>query len=109
MKIAILNAPVITVAGDYTYKRISISAAKRLLNNNEFISYCGHESTASLMSRLLNIKIPVSRRNLRQKVGQKALIFRLKERAPEGIVYSEKDLHGYGWTRIYAFHLRLRI
>lgn len=97
MKIAILNAPVITVAGDYTYRRMSINMAKNLLKKNEFISYCGHESTASLISRLLGIKIPVSRKNLKQRIGQKAIIFRLKQRAPEGVVHSEKDLKRIGF------------
>ena len=97
MKIAVLNGPIATTFGNYTYFPIAIESAKILINAANFSSYVGHESTADVISHLLGKSVKYSRKELKQRVGQIALVFRLKKRAPEGIVLTEEEIEKIGY------------
>jgi hypothetical protein len=97
MKIAVLNGPIATTFGNYTYFPIPIESARILINATDFSSYIGHESTAHILSRLLEKPISYSRKELKQKVGQMALVFRLKKRAQEGTILDEDELEKIGY------------
>ena len=97
MKIAVLNGPIVTSFGNYTYFPIPIESAKILINAAEFSSFVGHESTSQMISELLEKPIGYSRKELKQKIGQIALVFRLKQRAPEGKVLSKEELEEIGY------------
>jgi hypothetical protein len=97
LKIAVLNAPIITTFGNYTYFPIPIESARILVNAVEFSSYVGHESTASIISKLLHKPVGTSRKELKQKVGQIALVFKLKKRQPEGTVLTEEAVEKIGY------------
>jgi hypothetical protein len=95
--IAIYNGPVVTVNGLFRLCDISMEDAKELVKNNKFISAVGHESTAELLSDILEVAIPVNRIQFCQEPGQKAIIFKLHERPPEGIIYNRQEIEKIGY------------
>ena len=106
MKIAVLNGPICTTFGNYTYFPIPIQSAKILINACEFSSYIGHESTAEIVSKLLEKPIGFCRKELKQKVGQMALVFQLKERAQEGSILTMDQIEEVGYTFGILYRLR---
>jgi hypothetical protein len=97
MTLAILNAPIATAVGNYTTFPIPVESARILANSMEITSHIGHQSTAKLVARLLGRPIEYTREELHQKTGQLALVFRLKERQPEGVVLSLDELEQIGY------------
>lgn len=98
MTLAILNAPIVTAVGNYTTFPVPVESARILANSMEITSHIGHQSTAKLVARLLGRPIEYTREELHQKAGQLALVFRLKERAPEGVVLTVDDLEKIGYS-----------
>ena len=96
-KLAILNGSVLTNIGSYVVFPIPLESARLLVNSMEIESFIGHESSAKTLSRVLQRPIPFNREELHQTVGQLALVFKLKERAPEGVVLSKKELEEIGF------------
>lgn len=94
--IAILNTSILTAEGTFSLQKISLSEAK-ILASGEIISAIGHESTAQIITKLLGVDIPMNRINFEQKVGQKALVFKLKGRAPEGVILTEEQIEEIGY------------
>ena len=105
MKIVIFNGTVATTNGIYKVSDIDIKKAKELLWENEFISAIGHEATAQAISDTFNIKIKMNRINFKQEVGQKAIVFKLNRRPPEGIILSRDEIEEIG----YSFKLMERL
>lgn len=103
--ILLFNTSILTTAGSYKLSDISLKKAKEILENNNFISAIGHESTAKIMSNLLKEKIELNRINAVQKVGQKALVFKLNGRPQEGSILSREEIEKIG----YKFQLLERI
>jgi len=97
LKLAILNAPVVTTVGKYVTWEVPIESARLLANSMTLESSVGHESTAKTLSKLLEVPIEFTREELKQKVGQMALIFKLKKRPPEGVVLNRQDLEKIGY------------
>ncbi|EDN67529.1 conserved hypothetical protein [Beggiatoa sp. PS] len=64
---------------------------QELLAEN-FVSAIGHQGTAQLLSNLLNINIPVNRISIEMQPGDKALVFRLKQRMEEGKVFTQEEI-----------------
>ena len=106
MKIAILNAPVLTADGNYAYFRIPIESARILINSMDFSSYVGHESTVDIISELLHKPIGISRKELKQKVGQMALVFKLKKRPPEGKILNREEVEEIGYDFFIMYRTR---
>ena len=69
----------------------SIENIKKLLRKG-FISAVGHESTAKVLSKILDIEIPVNRVEIKIERGDKLVVFQLLQRLPEGKVLSEEEL-----------------
>lgn len=88
----ILNAPIITSYGVFSYRKATVEEARRLISSGEFISAVGHEETAQLLTRLLGRPIPASRVKIKMKPGDKALVFRVLTRLPEGAILSREEL-----------------
>jgi hypothetical protein len=88
----VMNSPILTDWGVYSFKEISISEVKALLSGVNFVSAIGHEGTATVMSQLTGIKIPVNRISIKMNRGDIAIIFRLLVRLPEGKVLSDQEL-----------------
>jgi len=84
--IALLNAPVVTNFGEFSFKPVSDADAKEFIIKNGFTSYIGHQSTCDILTQLLEVDVPLNRTQYTQQPGEKALIFKLKTRPPEGVV-----------------------
>lgn len=99
MKLALLNTSIITVEGEYSLKQISLEEARKLVCENELDSAIGHQSTADIMTTLLEVEVPVNRQMFVQEVGQLALVFKLNGRPPEGTILSVEEIEkiGYKW------------
>lgn len=87
----IINAPILPNFGSYEFSPLTTGQAKTLLRS-EFVSAIGHESTAKLLSHVLGQEIAVNRIQVTLQVGDVAIIFRLKQRLPEGKVLNETEL-----------------
>lgn len=85
MTIYLLNASVLTNFGEYSFKEISINEVREILDEG-YVSAIGHPSTAEILSKLLGMNVEVNRINSRQEVGDKAVVFWLLQRQPEGVV-----------------------
>lgn len=71
-------------------KKIDVNQARQLVNQ-KFTSAIGHETTATLMSMLLGIDIPINRIQIQMVSGDIGLHFVLKKRLEEGQVI--KTIH----------------
>jgi len=83
--LTLLNAPILTSYGLFTFEPINTEQAKELLKNG-FQSYIGHQSTCNILSRILDENIVMNRGEYKQQPGKRALVFRLKKRINEGQV-----------------------
>jgi len=103
--LAILNTAILTAAGSYNYQPISWHEARGLVRAYEIDSAVGHQSTAEILTTLLGREIPVNRQNFSQQPGQRALVFKLRGRAPEGVILSVPEIEAIG----FGFYLLTRL
>ena len=89
----IINAPILTKYGLWQFEGpLTITCAKLILVDG-FTSAIGHSASADILSRLLNITIPVNRIHITMEPGDRALILRLMQRLPEGKVLNKTELN----------------
>ena len=105
MKVGIFNGTIATTNGVYRITDITIDEAKKLICENGFISAIGHKSTAETISDSFNINIPMNRIDFKQEIGQKAIVFKLDMRPPEGSILSRTEIESIG----YSFKLMERL
>ncbi|OOM81864.1 hypothetical protein CLPUN_07260 [Clostridium puniceum] len=105
MKVGIFNGTIATTNGLYRVSDITIDEAKKLMSKNGFISAIGHNSTAEAISDSFNMNIPMSRIDFKQQIGQKAIVFKLNRRPPEGSILSRTEIDEIG----YSFKLMERL
>ena len=99
MTIAILNTPILTVEGNYKLSSITLEQAQKLVNENDFDSYIGHQATSEILSILLGTEVPMNRQQFKQELGQKAIIFKLNSRLQEGQVLTTiQEIESIGYT-----------
>lgn len=92
MTLYIINAPILTDYGLWDFSGpLTIAEAQNLLSA-DFVSAIGHEASASVLSQILDITIPVNRIQITMRLGDSALILRLIQRLPEGKVLAEDEL-----------------
>ena len=97
MKLAILNTSILTNTGTYELKDISLQEAQRLVQENEILSAVGHQSTAEILTTLLDTEIPMNRIQFAQETGQRALVFKLNGRPEEGKILSQEEIEAIGY------------
>jgi len=78
MKRYILNSAVLTDFGTYEYMPMTPEEARRWYAEGEVpVSTIGYEETASALSQLLSVTVPVNRITIKMAPGDEALVFRL--------------------------------
>ena len=97
MKLGVLNTSILTAAGAYELKDITLDEAKKLVSENEIDSAVGHASTAQIMTALLGVEIPVNRQMFVQQPGQDALVFKLNGRPQEGKILTAEEIEQIGY------------
>ena len=105
MKLAILNTSILTTEGTFTLKDITLEEARNLVTENEILSAVGHQSTADILTTLLETEVPMNRIMFEQETGQKALVFKLNGRPEEGKILTIKEISEIG----YKFQLLTKI
>jgi hypothetical protein len=101
-RLVLLNTSIISNYGSYEYWAITLDDARALAQ--EFLhagksieSAIGHQSTADLLSVLLNHHVPLNRTEFKQSAGDLALVFKLKQRPPEGKVLDRDEIEAIGY------------
>lgn len=90
--IYLLNSPVLTTYGHYTFiGPVQLSDAKALLQKS-FVSAIGHESTAQFLSTLLEVPVNINRIRIEMQPGDQALVFRFMVRLEEGKVFNREEV-----------------
>ena len=97
LPIAILNTTILTADGDFTLQAISLDEAKQLIKDKEILSAVGHESTAQILTELLEVDVPLNRIQFKQQSGQKALCFKLNGRPQEGTILTAEEIKKIGY------------
>ena len=88
----LLNTPILTSYGHFEFSGpLSITEVKQALAGG-YKSAIGHQATADLLSQLLEQPIEANREAIHMAVGDRAVIFRLKQRIAEGVVLSQQEL-----------------
>ncbi len=88
----LLNSPVISDFGHWSYQGPLTVAEAREIVAEGFVSAIGHLSTANLLSKILGRQVPVNRIPVVLEPGDRALVFQLERRLPEGRVLGEAEL-----------------
>ncbi len=73
-------------------RQTTVEEVRDLLATNNWESAVGHEGTASLLSKLLGVEVPMRRVSIYAKPGDVLVHFALRTRLPEGRVLSEEEL-----------------
>lgn len=109
-RLTLLNTSVLTSYGTFSYRRVSLDEARALVGEfqrkgKQIQSAIGHQSTAALMTMLLEFPVEVDRSRFEQSCEDAALIFKLKQRVTEGKILSREEIEAIG----YEFGLLVRI
>jgi hypothetical protein len=101
-KLTLLNACILTRFGTYTYKPLTLEEARALVSEFQqeekpIQSAIGHQSTAELLTTLLEFPVAANRMEFQQMLDDAALIFKLNGRPPEGKVLSREELEEIGY------------
>jgi hypothetical protein len=101
-RLTLLNTSIITLYGTYEFKPLTLEEARGLIvdfqkRNCEIQSAIGHQTTADLLTYLLDYPVTVNRMEFNQTIDDVALVFRLRGRPPEGRVLSREELEEIGY------------
>lgn len=98
LPLALLNTSILTTAGEYKLSDISLEDVKKLVADAEELdSAIGHQSTAEIMTTLLETEVAVNRQMFAQEVGQQALVFKLNGRPEEGKILTKEEIEKIGY------------
>ena len=112
-QIVLLNTSILTSYGTFSYQPMSLERVKERINSFDFVggeplpvlSAIGHQSTADILSELLEIPVEVNRINYRQELDDLAIVFKLKGRPLEGAILSREEIEAIGYE--FGFLTRL--
>lgn len=103
----LLNSPILTGYGRWTFEGpLASDEAKLRMHGREYRSAIGHEASARLLHALLGVDVPLARITAKMQPGDSALVLRLLERQPEGVVLNDAQLrrvpHELAWLHYVA-------
>jgi len=108
----ILNTSIITglpAVGEppatYRIKARTLQDVKVTMMTNPWQSAIGHTATAEILTDLTGYIVPVNRIEYRQEIGDTAIVFKLRGRAPEGVILTREQIEEIG----YDFYLMTRL
>lgn len=104
-RIVFLNCRIITTEGKYNCVKTDLETVKKVIQDKKFLSAIGHKSTATILSTLLDIEIPVNRIKYEQAFSDVAIVFQLKDRIPEGKILSQKEIKEIGYDFYFLYRI----
>lgn len=94
--VTILNTSILTNFGSFNYESLTLEESKALVSEG-FESAVGHQSACDILSSLLGKEVKMNRVQYSQKVGDIALVFKLKGRAEEGKILTVAEIEAIGY------------
>ena len=92
-KLYVLNTPILTAYGNWSFKQLTLYETRVILYDAvNIVSAVGHEATAKFMTKLFGMFIPMNRVAIHMNHGEKAIVFKLIDRLPEGKILSFKEM-----------------
>ena len=73
-------------------REVSVEDVMKLLSQSNFVSAVGHQATADVLTKLLNVQIPFNRVQIQLNEGDVLVVFQLLTRLEEGKVLTEDEL-----------------
>jgi hypothetical protein len=102
----LLNSPILTSFGDWRYRGpVSVQQARDFVAEGDYVSAIGHAATAEYLQGILGAPVPCARRAVELLPGDRALVFQLIERLPEGLLL---DTHALA-QRLHVFGMLERL
>jgi len=99
MRIVLLNTSILTVYGRFEYVPATLEEAKTAVQSaSEIVSAIGHESTAAVLTELLDTPVKQNRINYRQEPGDIAVVFKLNGRPAEGQILTREEIEDIGYS-----------
>lgn len=95
--ITLLNTSILTVFGKYEYVPATLCDVQSFVRGSDFQSAIGHQATADILTELLGVPVPVNRINYTQEVHDIAVVFKLRGRAPEGVIFDRAQVEEIGY------------
>lgn len=101
-RLVLLNTSILSTYGSFTYAPLTLVQTRQLLTEfrdtgREIISAIGHQTTAELLSALLEFPVAARRVEFRQTPQDVALVFKLRGRVPEGKILTRAELEALGY------------
>lgn len=95
--LTLLNTSILTTFGQFDYQPITLETARSMVSSGDFESAIGHQATAEILTELLQVPVAVNRVNYSQGVNEKAIVFKLRGRAPEGAILTREQIDAIGY------------
>jgi hypothetical protein len=97
-RIVFLNTSILTNDGAFEMYGVGLDEVHCILGTKcERLSAIGHSSTADILTELLGEKIAVNRIEYKQEERDVAIVFKLKARAPEGVILNREQIEAIGY------------
>ena len=87
-----------SAVGAWEVVPVTLACAQRIVKDHPFLSAVGHQSTAEIMTELLQQEVAMNRITVEPEVGDRFLCFKLDNRPPEGAILDRDTLEAIGFS-----------